>query len=149
MKTILILKKQEAKLGGALSKAMDPNSTYVIDAKANDPNQNWGLVYDQAASIKKNVPVFVETSANLSKNFMTTQFGRQVTITDPNAPTVKDYNNTETLRNFYSRSVPVPGGGTLSPQEVAAAAGTKKKSSSLLWISAAVAAAALYYQYKG
>jgi len=149
LKTIIILKKQEAKLAGALSKAMDPASTYVIDAAANDPNQNWGLTYDPAASIKKNVPVFVETSANLSRNFMTTQFGRQVTIADPNAPTVKDYNNTETLRNFYARSVPVPGGGTMSPKEVAAAAATKKKTSSLIWISAAVAAAALYYQYKG
>jgi hypothetical protein len=152
LKAVLLLKNQEVKLAGALSKALDPKSDYgtVPTAAQADPLQNPFLTYDPTASMKAGYPVFVNTAANLSTQYMTQRFGKAVTVKDKNLPTVKDYANMPVLRSFYGKSINVPGGGTMSPAEIQAlSAGQKKKIPALAWIAGAVAAAAIYYQYKG
>jgi hypothetical protein len=152
LKAVLLLKNQEVKLAGALSKALDTKSDYgaTPTAAQADPLQNPFLNYDPTASAKAGYPVFINTAANLSTQYMTQRFGKSVTVKDKNSPTVKDYANMPVLRSFYGKSINVPGGGTMSPAEIAAAgAGQKKKIPALAWIAGAVAAAAIYYQYKG
>lgn len=152
LKAVLLLKNQEVKLAGALSKAMDTKADYgtVPTADQLDPLKNMYLTYDPQASAKTGKPVFVNTAANLSTQYMTQRFAKSVTIDDKNSPTVADYSNMPVLRSFYGKSINIPGGGNLSPAEFTAlTAGQKKGIPALAWIAGAVAAAVIYYQYKG